>query len=104
MPPRNELGNCYFFIADYDLALDYYQTCLKTWKKNLGGEHPNIAHSLQKIAECYFLKGENKLAIDYLQKALAIRKVSLGVEHPLVAECLTTMGTFHASLDFILLL
>jgi len=46
---------------------------LAIWERQLGGEHPDMAHSLNNLAGLYQVQGKYKQAELLFQRALAIR-------------------------------
>lgn len=80
----------YEYLADYDLALQYYDQALD--EATLLKNNEIIATELNNIGVAYKSKGEFKQALDYYIRALGIRVKTLGLEHPDVAITLNNIG------------
>jgi len=76
------LGYGYNQLADYDLALEYYEKAKAIYEKVLGTEHPSTATTYNNMAAVYRAKGDYDKALEYFGKAIAIREKVLGKEHP----------------------
>ncbi|MBD1935217.1 MULTISPECIES: tetratricopeptide repeat protein [Cyanophyceae] len=64
------LGNAYYSLGQYQLAIGYYQQSLATTRKI--GERKGEANSLIGLGNAYDSLGQYQLAIDYYQQSLAI--------------------------------
>ena len=59
-----------------------YERSLAINEKMLGGEHPDIAASLNGLASLHHAQGEYSKAAQVLKRALQISAKVLGEEHP----------------------
>lgn len=84
------------YIADYDLALNYYRTALNNAIKQYGSELPDVANSYNNIGTIYSAKGKYDDALIHHKKALEIRKKVLGTEHPDVANSFNNIGVIYS--------
>ncbi|MGK7897720.1 MAG: tetratricopeptide repeat protein [Xenococcus sp. (in: cyanobacteria)] len=66
------LGNAYYFLGDYQQAINYYQRSLKIQKEI--SDHYGIAGSLMGLGVAYDSLGEYQKAIDFLQRSLEIQQ------------------------------
>ena len=83
------------YMADYDLALDYYLKGLKLAQTQFGEDSEEVATSYNKIGSVYYEKGDYDKALEYHLKALDIREHVLGTEHPNVASCYNNIGVVY---------
>ena len=88
----NNLGLVYWKKLKYDKALEYYRKSLAIREKELGPDHPVVAHPLNNMGIIYWNKGEYDKALQYYRKSLAIMERVLGPEHPHVAHPLNNIG------------
>ncbi len=86
------LGHCKFRFAEYDHALDSFQSCLNNRLKNLGSDHMNVAADYNDIGVTYYRKGEYEMALEFYEKSLNVELKILGVEHPAVATSYLNIG------------
>ena len=63
----------------------------------LGGDHPDLAVSMNNIAAVHQWADRHEEALRWAKKALAQREPKLGLDHPWLAHSLFTIG--QASLD-----
>lgn len=73
-------------------ALPLAEQALALREKALGGEHPDVATALKKLADLYKTKSDYDKAESLYQRALAIRERVLGSEHPNVASTLSGLA------------
>ncbi len=96
----HEIAFAYDDLAEYDVALKWYEKALQVkekaleWygkalrvgEKVLGMEHPNTATTYNNMALVYTHQGEYKKALEWYGKALKIIEKGLGKEHPNTAK------------------
>lgn len=85
------------FLADYELAMKYYQTGLNQAIAQYGEQSEKTADYYDDIGSIYDFQQDFNQALTYYQKALAIRESVLGTEHPDVAESLDDIGSIYYS-------
>ena len=83
------------FLADYELAMKYYQTGLNQAIAQYGEQSEKTADYYDDIGSIYDFQRDFNQALTYYQKALAIRESVLGTEHPDVAESLDVIGYIY---------
>jgi tetratricopeptide (TPR) repeat protein len=64
-------------------------------EKALGGDHPDVARSLNNLAALYQSEGRLTDAAPLFGRSLEIREQSLGAEHPELAESLNAIADFY---------
>ena len=79
----------------YSQALPWCERCLSVCQERLGGEHPDIASSLNDLAYFYNRQGRYEEAKPLYLEALEMRKKLLGEEHPEVAASLTNLAVLY---------
>ncbi|GHU23424.1 hypothetical protein FACS1894172_08200 [Spirochaetia bacterium] len=85
-------------LADYVMALEFFQKARAVDEKVLGVEHPNTATLYNNIGGAYSSKGDYEKALAFHQKALAIDEKILGVEHPSTATSYNNIGLVYHSM------
>lgn len=83
------------FIADYNLALNYYNKALYSAIDKYGTEHPDVAKLYNNIGSVYSQMGDYGKAMEYYQKALKMQEYLLGSEHPDVARYYNNIGNTY---------
>ena len=83
------------FLADYELAMKYYQTGLNQAIAQYGEQSEKTADYYDDIGSIYDFQQDFNQALTYYQKALAIRESVLGTEHPDIAESLDVIGYIY---------
>ena len=83
------------FLADYELAMKYYQRGLSQAIAQYGEQSDKTADYYDDIGSIYDFQQNFSQALAYYQKALAIRESVLGTEHPDVAESLDDIGLIY---------
>jgi tetratricopeptide (TPR) repeat protein len=103
----NLLADCFSHIAYEDKALEFYNEAIQIRLKNLGEEHPQVAHSYALIGSSWYYKGDYDKALEFHEKALKIRLKNLGEEHPTIASSYNwigidwdSKGNYNKSLEF----
>ncbi len=85
------------YLADYDLALNYFQNELMQAHIQFGEDSENAALSYNHIGSVYFSKGDYDKALEYYQKDLEISEHVLGTQHPHVATSYSNIGSVYFS-------
>ena len=91
------LGLAYLYGGKYNLAHNFLQQSLEMRKKLLGGEHPDVAKSLNNLAALYESQGKYGAAEPLYIESLAMNKKLLGEEHPSVATSLNNLAALYYS-------
>jgi len=86
------LGNVYCELGEYTNAAAMHLSALALRKKLLGGEHPEVANSLNNLAEVFYQQGKWADAEATHREALVMRKKLLGNTHPDVAASLNNLA------------
>jgi tetratricopeptide (TPR) repeat protein len=73
----------------------YYRWALDLREKNLGGNHPFVAASLDNLAALLEADGRLADAEQLYGRALSIRRKSLGPDHPYVATSMNNLGMLY---------
>lgn len=84
------------YLADYDLAMQYYQRALRNTVQHHGEAHPDVATSYNNIGFVYHEQGNYPKALEYLNKALEIWLNVLGENHPDVATSYNNIGSVYS--------
>ena len=87
------LAEQFYFISEYDKAIDYYEKALAIRLKVHGTEHPSTGRSYNNLGIVWKVKGEYDKAVDYHEKALAIRLKVHGTEHPSTGNIYNNLGS-----------
>ena len=85
------------FLADYELAMKYYQRGLSQAIAQYGEHSDWVAWSCTDIGSIYFKQDDYSQAMEYFQKSLAICEDIFGTENPEVASCYSNIGKVHIS-------
>ena len=83
------------YLANYALALDYYQLGLSQALAQDGEQSEWVATFINNIGLVYRRQGDYSLALEYCQKALSIVERVLGPDHPYVATSYNSIGTVY---------
>ena len=95
---QNEAGNYIeSYLADYELAMNYYQKGLSQAITQFGEHSDWVAWSCTDIGSIYFKQDDYSQAMEYFQKSLAICEDIFGTENPEVASCYSNIGKVHIS-------
>ena len=91
----NQIGVCYWNLADYEKSLNQLWTILEEGKKNLGENHSEVARSYSNIGIVYGRQGTYKAALENYQKGLKIYLNTIGENHSDVARIYHNMGLIY---------
>ena len=80
-----EWGSAAYHAGDYRGAEPPCQRALTIYEAVLGGQHPDVATSLNNLAALYDAQGRYSEAEPLYQRALTIYEAVLGGQHPHVA-------------------
>jgi len=97
-----ELGDYFFSLGRFPVALDYYKQLVKDSEKHLGADDAFLALDLNKVADTYFQMGNYAQAEPLYRRILSIRQKAYGQEHADVAQTLLDIGrcnTFMCKFD-----
>lgn len=86
-------------LADYNLAMNYYQCVLRQSQLQYGEESDVTATGYNNIGLVYDNLGDYGKALEYHQKALAIREKVLGPEHKDLASSYNNIGLTYSNLE-----
>jgi tetratricopeptide (TPR) repeat protein/tRNA A-37 threonylcarbamoyl transferase component Bud32 len=92
---RNTLGESYRYLGELPLARVQLERGLELRTRALGGEHPDVAESLNSLAIVYSLTGQLKKAEPLYRRSLEIREAKLGKDHVDVADSLNNLALFY---------
>ncbi|NTW55105.1 MAG: toll/interleukin-1 receptor domain-containing protein [Chlorobaculum sp.] len=88
----NSMGLYYHGRAFYVKTEPLYRRSLKICEEQLGGEHPNVASSLNNLAALLDDQGKYAEAEPLYRRALKIDEKALGTDHPGVATDLNNLS------------
>ena len=84
------------YLADYNLALEYFQKALRNAINQYGNDHHVVATSYNNIGSIYDSQGDYASALEWYWKALEIREKVFGTEHPDVAISYSNIGSVYS--------
>lgn len=88
----------YSSLGDYERAEEIGTSTLNSFRKIIGGDHPDITPAMIDLALVKFYRGESVKAVsDLLTKALEINKKNFGEKHPRYAETLQYMAALSVA-------
>ena len=95
---QNEAGNFIEnYLADYELAMNYYQKGLSQAIAQYGEHSDWVAWSCTDIGSIYYKQDDYSQAMEYFQKSLTICEDIFGTENPEVAVSYDNIGNVHIS-------
>ena len=83
------------YLADYSLAMEYYQLGLRQSITQHGELSDWTASFYNNIGLVYSHQGDYSLALEYCQKALEIWEMLYGPDHPIVGLAMNNIGTVY---------
>jgi tetratricopeptide (TPR) repeat protein len=89
------IGRFYQGQGNYELAEPWYHKSIRTSKKLLGDDHPNVATSLNNLASIYYDQGHYKEAELLFSQALKLREKLLGNDHHAVGQSLNNLAVLY---------
>lgn len=87
----NNLGNDYYFLGEFDTALEYYETCYQLAIES--EDDLRTANAVNNMGVIYFVWGEYEQSLEYYGRALDIRK-RIGDQQGL-ASAYNNLGTVY---------
>lgn len=81
---HKEIGDCYYTLAQYNLALKHIKTSLQINKKVFGDNSLQVGNDYHRISIIYTAKGEFDPALDYAKQGLSLRLKHLPPASPYV--------------------
>lgn len=90
---QNEAGSFIRdYLADYELAMDYFQRGLREATIQYGEQSEWVAWSCYDIGEIYYLHGNLAMAMELYQKSLSV----FGDDHPDASLVYSRIGNIHS--------
>jgi serine/threonine protein kinase/tetratricopeptide (TPR) repeat protein len=89
------MGRTYRRLAAFDKAQQLLEQALASGRQVFGGEHIQVAQTLDHLGVVLADKGEYRAAGQRLEEALAMRRKLLGPQHPDVAVTLAELGRVY---------
>ena len=83
-------------IGNFADAFPLAEKAVEIRKRILGGQHPDYATSINKLANLYAAKGDLAKAESLYLESFAIRKQVLGEKHPDYAMSLNNLGMLYS--------
>ncbi len=77
----HNIGYGYYYMGDYDKALEYFGKALEIRESKLGKDHPSTATTYNNIAKVFMALGNYVKALEYLEKDMEISESKLGKDH-----------------------
>lgn len=93
--PCTGVARFYAGQGSYELALLWYEKCLKKCQLRFGFEHPDVASSLDNLAGIHEHQGHYREAELLYQQALEISKRLLGYKHSSVVTSLNNLASLY---------
>lgn len=91
------IGGTYSALGLYDRAESHHRTALRIRKQMFGGEHLEVARSLNLLGLVLHGDGRYPEAKQLYKEALAMQRRLLGDDHPHVASTLNNLGTLFSN-------
>ena len=82
-------------MADYSMALEFYEQALALGKDVFGQEDPEIATFYNNIGNAYDHKGDYERALDFYLMDLRLTVAHYGMEHPYTAISFNNIGEVY---------
>ena len=79
---RSRLGNIYYCMAEYSMAINEYRQALDGQEMTLGKNHPDTLATVSNMARVFQDKGEDDEALELYQRALDGCEMAHGKGHP----------------------
>ena len=95
---NNELGICYFYVANYNKAKILLEKTLSIYEKYYGKNHINTAKTLAKLGIVHRNIGNYKTAETMLQEAILVYEEYFGEKHPATAEISVYLGSVYRNI------
>jgi len=92
---KGTMGTAYFNLYRYETARPLLESALEIRQRVYGGDHPDVAESLDNLADLESAEGRYGPADSLYRAAVAMRRRTLGDSHPDVASSLTGLGILH---------
>lgn len=86
------------YIADYNLALFYYERALRVVIRQYGEIHPEAASCLNDIGRVYRITRDDENSLTSYQRALEIQKQTLGDSHIETSITYGNLGSFYENI------
>jgi serine/threonine-protein kinase len=95
------IGQLYVQLGAYDRARSIFQEALATRRRELGGEHPDVATTIFNLADAASRRSDSATAVSLHREALAIRRRVLGPTHTQTLESMYWLAdAVHQAGDF----
>ena len=91
----DSMGSMYFYMDDYDTAMECHFKALAIKKTLFSEDHPEMVNTYSEIGTTYFTIGDYEKALEFHNKALDICRKTFGEESLLVAESYNNIGTTY---------
>jgi tetratricopeptide (TPR) repeat protein len=91
-------GLKYYYLAEYNKALEYYNKALDLQIVTLGEKHKDTASSYNNIGSVYSKLGDYVQALEYYNKALELQIATLGEKHKDTANSYNNIGVVYRKL------
>ena len=79
---RHTLGMTYFYLGDYQLAIQQHRRVLNLRQANLDPDHPDVLTTMDKLSWAYRNAGQPEVALPLLKDVVRLRQAKLGLDHP----------------------
>lgn len=88
-------GHATLARGDYDAAKLAFEAALAIQRAALGGDHADVADTLNQLGRISLEQGDHGAALAYFEEVLAIRRRVFGEDHKEVAAILNNLGILH---------
>ncbi|HEV3004235.1 MAG TPA: serine/threonine-protein kinase, partial [Pirellulales bacterium] len=92
---RLDIGDAYFGLGEYDLALVHLQAAYELRRGKLGNDHSDTLAALEHVMRPYVAKGQFAQLETLVLTALDIRRRSLGRNHPETLKSETDLADLY---------
>ncbi|CAE7530743.1 NPHP3, partial [Symbiodinium microadriaticum] len=95
---RNNLGNAYGKLGDYQRKKELLEQCLKINEQHYGPDHLHLAKIRCNLGNAYGDLGDYQRQKELLEQGLKILQQCYGPDHPEVATTLNNLGCAYGNL------
>jgi eukaryotic-like serine/threonine-protein kinase len=95
---RLTLGRSFWYLGEWKISTDQYQTARTLYSGHLGPDHPDTLRCMNNLAVSYSGLGRYADALMLHEQTLTLRKAKLGPDHPDTLSSMMNVATSYARL------